>query len=154
MGSLTTRRELLRRGGAVVAGFAVGSQAGTAFGRGAGTATSPAALGSSHRRAFTDLADTVLRGPSLRLPANAVEAAVADFEAAYVSWPAADRRRADAVLDALGSTLASRGRGAREAALRPGGGEASERLARDAMALVSVATRPADDELAHAEVTL
>lgn len=149
----TTRRELLRRTGMVAGGLALGNIAGVST-AGAQTATAPVALDAGRRATYASLADTVLTGPSYRLSGAAVDAAVADFQIAYVTWPAEARRRADRTLDALGRGYARSDRKTREDVLRPRGLERRElTLAEEALALVAVVTAAADDP-APREVTL
>ena len=136
-----TRRQLLRRGAYAAGALTVGSIAGSASAAAAQTQTAAIALAPSRRAAFAALAETVLTGPSLRLDASAAQPATADFAAAYATWPAHDRRRADQVLDRL-AKLDRRGR---ERAVRPPGLERREtELAEQALALVAVATAPSD----------
>jgi hypothetical protein len=136
MGSSTTRRQFLHRGAAVSAALGVGAtwapRAIAASGSAAATV-----LAAHRRETYSALADTVLSGPSFRLPAGAADSALADFETAYAAWPAQARRRADAILDALGREFRGRGRGGREHVLR--GSARSDHLAADALSLLAVA---------------
>jgi len=133
--------------------LALGNFAGVST-AGARTATAPVVLDAGRRSTYASLAETVLGGPSFRLGDAAVQAATSDFTTAYVTWPAAARRRADRTLDALGRDYAKRSRSDREATLRPPGLERrSLELAEEALALVAVVTATADDH-APREVTL
>ncbi len=133
--------------------LALGSFAG-ASSAGAQTTTAAVALDAGRRATYASLADTVLSGPSYRLDASAAQTALADFQTAYATWPAASRKRADRVLDALGRDYAKQARKDREDVLRPKGlGRRELQLAEDALALVAVAT-VAHDDPAPREVTL
>ena len=136
-----SRRDLLRQGGLLAGAFALGSLTGTSN-AGAATTTVPTALDPSRRATFAALAETVLTGPSLRLPAAAAVPATADFAIAYATWPAQDRARADRVLD----RLARLDRAGRERAVSPPGIDRRDtEVAEQALALVAVATAPSDD---------
>ena len=105
------------------------------------TATTSTALTPGRRAAFAALAETVFTGPSYRLDAAAAQAATADFATAYATWPAADRKRADHVLD----QLARLDRKGRERALTPPGQERRAlELAEQALALVALTTGASD----------
>jgi hypothetical protein len=99
LGSGTTRRQFLARGGAVAGALALGGAAAVvAPSRGTAEAVG---LTAARERTYTALMEAVLVQPSLRLdPALAPRAADA-FAAVYADWPAEQRHHADAVLDAL-----------------------------------------------------
>lgn len=132
--SVLTRRQLIRRGGVVAGALWLGTTA-------TASATTSTALTPARRATFAALAETVFTGPSYRLSAAAAEPATADFATAYATWPTADRKRADLVLD----QLARLDRKGREQALRPPGQERRElELAERALALVAITTRAED----------
>jgi hypothetical protein len=136
-----------------VGALALGSFTGVSR-AGAQTATAPVAFDAARRATYASLAETVLSGPSYRLGSAAADAATADFERAYLTWPADARRRADRTLDALGRDYAKRAREDRERTLRPAGLERKElALAEEALALVAVVTAAQDDPTPR-EVTL
>jgi hypothetical protein len=146
----TTRRELLQRGGLLAGVLALGPLAPRAL---ASATAAPVGLREERRRVFAALADTVVTGPTMLLPAAAGARAVSDFESVYANWPVSEQRRADKILDALGRSFATRGRAGREAVLHPvSGGSRAAELAAQAWSLASVAIGPGDDELARAEV--
>lgn len=152
MGDDTTRRQFLHRGAVLSAGLTVGAVWGSsATAAAASSPATAAALATGRRETYAALADTVLRGPSFRLPPGAADSAVADFETAYLAWPAQERRRADATLDALGREFRGRDRGRREHVLR--GTARSDRLAAEALALLAVAIGD-PDAAAQTVVTL
>ena len=151
MRSSTTRREFVQRGGVFAGAIALGPLVPRVLASAAAATT--VGLREDRREVFAALADTVVRGPSMRLPAAAGAQAVADFEAAYLTWPVSEQRRADAILDALGAGFATRGRAGREAVLHPtSGGPRAAELAQRAWGLASVAIGPSNEELARAEV--
>jgi hypothetical protein len=132
--SVLTRRQLIRRGGAVAGAVWLGTSA-------TATATTSTGLTPARRAAFAALAETVFTGPAYRLPASAAAPATADFATAYAAWPAADRHRADQVLDQI-ARLDRRGR---QRAVSPPGIERREtELAERALALVAVTTAAGD----------
>jgi hypothetical protein len=95
----STRREFLAQSGAVaglvlVAGGAVALP---------GSAAPATGLTDARRRTYAALADSVVTGPSMRLPAADVEATVEAFARVYDGWPPAQRTWADGTLDALGA---------------------------------------------------
>lgn len=147
----TTRRELLQRGGILAGALWVGRWSGASPSSASTAGGGRLALAAERRRVYAALADTFVAGPAMRLPAAAGERVTADFERAYVTWPAADRSRADAVLDALGREFTARGRAEREATMR--GERSGPALAYRARALVAVALA-GSDELSRAEAPL
>ena len=145
-----TRRELLQRGGLLAGVAALGTLGwGTTS---VGATTSAVALSEERRRIYGALAETVVTGPGLRLPADAAAGVVSDFEAAYITWAAPDRNRADGVLDALGRDFEKQGRKERAGVLHPANENArAADLAYRARTLVAIAITP-DGELTRIEV--
>ena len=129
MGS--TRREFLTRSGAL-AGVALVGGGALALPGGAAPAVG---LTDARTRTYAALAETVITGPSMRLPPAAVREAVDAFAARYDAWSAEERAGADRTLDAVGAVPA------RAPALhspQPTGAERAQIVVlEDAMALVA-----------------
>lgn len=121
--------------------LALGSLAGSSPAPAATTTTASTTLAPARRATYAALAETVLTGPAMRLEPSAAAPATADFAAAYATWPAQDRKRADQILD----HLAKLDRKGRERAVDPPGLARRElELAEQALALVAIATVPSD----------
>jgi hypothetical protein len=131
----------------VVGSWSTGATAAAAPAGGAGVA-----LAEERRRTYTALAETAVTGPGMQLPAAAADRVLADFEAVYVGWPDAERRHADAVLDAFARDARTQDRSQRAAMLRGGGRNARDaELAYRARGLVAVALSSEADD--HPEVS-
>ncbi len=146
-----TRRELLQRGGLLTGAIVVGSWSAAAPASAANTVGAGVALSEEQRRTYSSLVETVVTGPGMRLPASATQQALSDFESAYTAWPDAERRDADAVLDALARDARMQNRSQRAAMLR-GSNPHDAELAYRACGLAAVALSSEDDD--HAEVTV
>jgi hypothetical protein len=147
----STRRELLQRGGLLAGAIAVGSWSAAAPAGTATAAVASVALSDERRHSYSALAEAVVTGPTMRLPASAAEQVVVDFESAYITWPVAERRHANTVLDALARDARMQNRSQRAAMLR-GSNPRDAELAYRACGLVAVALSSGLDD--HAEVSV
>lgn len=103
---VSTRREILRRGGVLAGALLLGAAPGaTAIGgtRARGTRGAPgrSGLDDARRGAFAALAAVALTDPALRLDPAAAGELTGSFAAEYETWPDERRRAAEGVLDGL-----------------------------------------------------